>query len=132
MAVCCRFTFIGWCSFGVAIGLGVLGFGGRLGARWRRWGQLGNDFGDFLLGHVVVHIFPARKNSGTGGRGVERETIFNRPPGMTAGASDCLAVRFGLGCGFGRVGDAELLAATEQRGDDGKAKGDAKRMSGHG
>ena len=50
---------------------------------------------------------------------------------MPAGTSDGLAIRFGLGCGFGRVGNAELLAASEQRGDDGKAKGDAKRMSGH-
>lgn len=127
-----RFTFIGCRCVRVAIGLAVLGFGRRLGTRWRRWRQLRNDFGDFLLGHVVVHVLPARKNGGTGGGGVEREAILDRPSGMTAGASDRLAIRFGLDCGFGRVGDAELLAASEQRGDDGKAKGDAKRMSGHG
>jgi len=107
----------------------VLGFGGWLGARW--W-QLGKDFGDFLLGHVVVHVFPSRKNGGAGGRGVQREAILYCPSGMTAGTSDRFAIRFGLGCGFGRVRDAELLAAAQQRDDDGKAKGDAKRMSGHG
>jgi hypothetical protein len=44
---------------------------------------------------------------------------------MTAGAADRLAIRFGLGGGFGRVGNAELLAAAEQGGAKGKAKEEA-------
>ncbi len=89
----------------------------------RCFGHRGRNHIDLVFGHVVVHIPPPVEYVGFGSFGIERETILQRPAGVTAGAADGFAFGLCPGGFFDRIGDAKLLAtregSEERQGEDG-------------